>query len=91
MVFEHTNLYVHADDMGVPCIASWMNLYVGCKYDAAQLISSIKDNQVQAALRTAKEALRLEKEAHAATKKELELMRSLLMGKGKENSVPRVR
>ncbi|KAJ8436387.1 hypothetical protein Cgig2_032208 [Carnegiea gigantea] len=90
MVFEHTNLYVHADDKGVPGIASWMNLYVGCKYDAAQLISSIKDNQVQAALRTAKEALRLEKEAHAAMKKELELMRSLLMGRGKKNSVPGV-
>ncbi|KAJ8436381.1 hypothetical protein Cgig2_032202 [Carnegiea gigantea] len=44
--YEHTNLYAHADDKCVPRIASWVNLYVGCKYDAAQLISSIKDNQI---------------------------------------------
>ncbi|KAJ8428908.1 hypothetical protein Cgig2_011650 [Carnegiea gigantea] len=44
--YEHTNLYAHADDKCVPCIASWVNLYIGRKYDATQLISTIKDNQI---------------------------------------------
>ncbi|KAJ8420424.1 hypothetical protein Cgig2_012537 [Carnegiea gigantea] len=39
------------------------------------------------ALSRAKEALRLEKEAHAAMKKKLECMRALLMGRGQEDSV----
>jgi len=44
--YEHTTLYVHADEKCVPRIASWVNLYIGRKYDAGELISTIKDNQV---------------------------------------------
>ena len=40
------------------------------------------------ALRIAKETLTLERVAHAATKKELERMRELLMGMGQGDSVP---
>jgi len=39
--YEHTNLYAHADEKCVPRIASWVNLYIGRKYDAGELISSI--------------------------------------------------
>ncbi|KAJ8425691.1 hypothetical protein Cgig2_026213 [Carnegiea gigantea] len=44
--YEYTNLYAHADEKCMLCIASWVNLYMGCKYDAAQLILMIKDNQI---------------------------------------------
>jgi len=44
--YEHTNLYAHADKKCMPRIASWVNLYIGRKYDATVLISSVKDNQV---------------------------------------------
>ncbi|KAJ8425907.1 hypothetical protein Cgig2_015725 [Carnegiea gigantea] len=44
--YEHTNLYAHADEKCVSRTASRVNLYIGCKYDAAQIISSIKDNQI---------------------------------------------
>ncbi|KAJ8420240.1 hypothetical protein Cgig2_030303 [Carnegiea gigantea] len=44
--YEHTNLYAHANEKCVPHIASWVNLYIGREYDAGQLISSIKDNQI---------------------------------------------
>ncbi|KAJ8420116.1 hypothetical protein Cgig2_000796 [Carnegiea gigantea] len=43
---EHTNLYAHANEKYVPRITSWVNLYIGRKYDDAQLISTIKDNQI---------------------------------------------
>ena len=39
-------MYPQADDKYVSCLASWVNLYIGHKYDATVLISSIKDNQV---------------------------------------------
>jgi len=38
---------MHADEKSMPRIASWVNLYIGRKYDAVQLISSIKANQVR--------------------------------------------
>ncbi|KAJ8427902.1 hypothetical protein Cgig2_012238 [Carnegiea gigantea] len=44
--YEYTNLCPQADDKCVSRIASWVNLYIGHKYDATVLISSIKDNQV---------------------------------------------
>ena len=31
--YKHTNLYVHANDKCAPCITSWVNLYIGRKYD----------------------------------------------------------
>ncbi|KAJ8423476.1 hypothetical protein Cgig2_013519 [Carnegiea gigantea] len=126
--YEHTNLYAHPDEKGMPRNTSWVNLYIGHKYNIAQLISSIKDNQIvhvlevwelerreatvkafidsddfnaymedaqdiisiegrlrrtREALQIAKKALRLEKEAHNAMKKELEQMRALLVGRGR--------
>jgi len=48
--YEHTNLYAHADEKCLPWIASWVNLYIGGKYDATVLISSVKDNQVHCSL-----------------------------------------
>lgn len=44
--YEHTNLYPHVDDKCVMRMTSWVNLYIGCKYDATVLISSIKDNEI---------------------------------------------
>ncbi|KAJ8435320.1 hypothetical protein Cgig2_022921 [Carnegiea gigantea] len=44
--YKHTNLYAHADEICVPRITSWVNIYVGRNYDATVLISSVKDNQV---------------------------------------------
>ncbi|KAJ8434664.1 hypothetical protein Cgig2_030050 [Carnegiea gigantea] len=70
--YEHTNLYPHTDDKCVSRIASWVNMYIGRKYDAAELISSIKDNQgiisIEKCLQRTRKALRIEKEAHATTK-----------------------
>ena len=42
----HANLYTHADEKCVLRIVSWVKLYIGRKYDAAQFISTIKDKQV---------------------------------------------
>ncbi|KAJ8424633.1 LOW QUALITY PROTEIN: hypothetical protein Cgig2_032813 [Carnegiea gigantea] len=133
--YEHTNLYAHADEKCVPRIVSWVNLYIGRRYDAEELISSIEDNQVgylsckilpflevhdlergeaivkafsdiddfnayciisieerlrrmREALRTAKEALMIERVAHAAIKKELEYLRALLIRMGRGDSAP---
>ncbi|KAJ8421627.1 hypothetical protein Cgig2_021771 [Carnegiea gigantea] len=44
--YEGTNYYTHADEKYEPWITSWVNLYIGRKYDATVLISSMKDNQV---------------------------------------------
>ncbi|KAJ8427172.1 hypothetical protein Cgig2_024704 [Carnegiea gigantea] len=44
--YEHTNLYAHGDEKCVTRFTSWVNLYIGHKYNAAQLILSIKDNQI---------------------------------------------
>ncbi|KAJ8444592.1 hypothetical protein Cgig2_013871 [Carnegiea gigantea] len=49
----------------------------------AQGIISIEER-----LQRTREELRIEKEAHAATKKELEYMRELLIGMGQEDSIP---
>ncbi|KAJ8430687.1 hypothetical protein Cgig2_018413 [Carnegiea gigantea] len=97
--YEHKTLYAHADEKGVSCIASWVNLYIGYQYDAAQLISTIKDNQgiisIKECLRGMREALRitietltLERASHIATKKELEHIRALLIGRGQGDSLP---
>ncbi|KAJ8426097.1 LOW QUALITY PROTEIN: hypothetical protein Cgig2_001265 [Carnegiea gigantea] len=82
--YEHTNLYAYVDEKCIPRIASWVNLYIGHSYDATVLISSMEDNQW---LRQAREALHLEKEAYATTKKKLEYMTKLLMARGEAAEV----
>ncbi|KAJ8433894.1 hypothetical protein Cgig2_004616 [Carnegiea gigantea] len=42
--YEHTNLCAHIDEKCMPRITSWMSLYIGHKYNAIVLISSVKDN-----------------------------------------------
>ncbi|KAJ8424838.1 hypothetical protein Cgig2_031573 [Carnegiea gigantea] len=91
--YKHTNLYAHAGEKCVPRITSWVNLYISCKYDAAQLISTIKDNQgiisIKECFRRTREALMLERVTYAATKKELEHMRALLLGRAWGDSLPK--
>jgi len=55
-----------------------------------QGIISIEERlrRTREALRTVIEALTLERVTHAATKKELEHMRALLMGRGRRDSLP---
>ncbi|KAJ8420054.1 hypothetical protein Cgig2_006341 [Carnegiea gigantea] len=78
---EHTNLYAPVDETCMPQIASWVNLYIGRKYDAAVLISSVKDNQMRFNL-SSYIALRLVKEVYVATKKKVEYMTALVLAKG---------
>ncbi|KAJ8443290.1 hypothetical protein Cgig2_015768 [Carnegiea gigantea] len=89
---EHTSIYSIVNDNCVPRISSWGHLYEGKKYDARIMVADIKGelggyivtnvlgNGV-ISIDVARHTAWKEKEAYAATKKELAKLKASLVGK----------
>ena len=44
--YEHSTIYAFANERKVPRLTSWVNLYMGKKYDAGVVVRKLKDGEV---------------------------------------------